>query len=258
MSDQWWKVSRGTDDEVFPAAPVEPLPPEAMPRQQEHGRLEPENGAPSSSGFTGIPENPPAGLAAVDSPERQQLAQNRGPASGNRVPALAATARATGEHPAPDITNTTPPDAPPAVQEVPSAPDAPRRHGNAIADLMRLGGSAVVQPQASVAILIVVGTPQPVRVGQVLTMKDSRLLVGRARQCGCILDDSHVADVHAVLTHELRNDEPGYYIYPLPEWPLDVNAMRVNTPRKLTSGDRIAIGHSELLFVEAELRSSVA
>jgi predicted component of type VI protein secretion system len=126
--------------------------------------------------------------------------------------------------------------------------------------LVRAGrtGDGAVTPVDTAAMLVIVQTPQPVRRGQVIPLKEAKTLVGRGRKVGCLLDDPQVDDFHAVLNCERHQDGTAFWVYPVSEKGLAVNGCWVREGTRLHSGDRIRVGGTELVFFQAELKGAAS
>ncbi|MBM3317097.1 MAG: FHA domain-containing protein [Candidatus Eisenbacteria bacterium] len=122
-----------------------------------------------------------------------------------------------------------------------------------MADALRIGGKEAVAPRLLTALFVIVRTPQPVRLGQIVPLREPRTLIGRGRGVGFFLDDASAAEVHAVVTHQETADGPGFYLYASEFNPTRINGMPADVRTRLHDGDRIEIGSTELVYRETAL-----
>jgi hypothetical protein len=120
-------------------------------------------------------------------------------------------------------------------------------------EVMRTGGNAPTTPVNVAGFLVIVKTPQPVRLGQITPLKAPRTAIGRASGLGCFLDDPSVAEIHAVITHQREQGSTGFFLHAPATAPVYINGASTHKPTRLTSNDRIMAGRSELAFFEVAI-----
>jgi hypothetical protein len=103
-------------------------------------------------------------------------------------------------------------------------------------------------------LIVTARTPQRIRLGQVTTLKEALTVIGRGR-VGCFVDDLAVAQFHAVITYQRAEEGFGFYLHTTGSAITSLNQCATKPPVKLRSGDRIAIGNTELVFFEVVLES---
>jgi hypothetical protein len=143
---------------------------------------------------------------------------------------------------------------PPPLPARPPASSAPPK-GFAQSEAIRIGGAAAIAPTDCVGLVVVVRTPQRVRLGQVTVLKQARNILGRGRGVGCFLDDPGAAEFHAAVVHRRAEEGPGFFLYSAGAAPVAINGSRAGAVTRLRSGDRIEIGATELVFFQTELET---
>jgi pSer/pThr/pTyr-binding forkhead associated (FHA) protein len=109
-----------------------------------------------------------------------------------------------------------------------------------------------------VGVLVIRDTPQRVRRGQVVALREARTLIGRGRKVHVLLDDPGVSEYHAVINYEQRSSMHCFTLYPLGGRTVEVNGNAVRPAACLRTGDRIRVGSSELVFFQVSLKSGAA
>lgn len=140
----------------------------------------------------------------------------------------------------------------------PEPPEIPSEHSQAAApvgfiqsEILRLGGTAPTQAYDRAGFLVVVQTPQRVRLGQIISLRDARNAIGRKTRLGGLADDPDAAETHAVITFETGRDEDGFFLYTSASAPVTLNGRMTGSRTLLRNGHRIVIGKTELVFFEA-------
>lgn len=141
----------------------------------------------------------------------------------------------------------TPPPPPPPEPEMRST----------LVQASRVGDGAVA-PADTAAMLVIVQTPQAVRRGQVISLREAKTVLGRGRRAGCLLDDPQVDDFHAVVNYERRPDGAAFYLYPVSAKGVALNGRFASEVVRLHSGDRIRVGSTELVFFQAALKGETS
>ncbi len=126
-----------------------------------------------------------------------------------------------------------------------------------LANVQQMGRSVAVQPVDIVGMVVITRTLQRVRRGRIIPLREAQLLMGRGSRVGCLLEDRDVADYHAVINHEKREGGYGFFVYPIDSHVVEVNGRPIQADIRLSSGDRIRVGNSEMVFFEATLEKEV-
>ncbi len=137
------------------------------------------------------------------------------------------------------------------LRESPSTPPA-SGFGFRQADVIRVGGVVVSVPVAHVGVIVTTRTPQRVRLGQVTVLKEARTVIGRGR-VGCFVDDPAIAALHAVITYQCAANSSGFYLHTSVSAPTLLNHETPESMVRLRNGDLIALGHTDLVFLEVPL-----
>ena len=119
-------------------------------------------------------------------------------------------------------------------------------------ELIRIGSNRPSAPSGVVGLVVTARTPQRVRLGQVTVLHSARTVIGRGRT-NLFVDDPEVANLHAVITFEHIEQSIGFRLYSHNSAPVIVNGASVGELVQLTNGDRIALGSTELVFLEVLL-----
>jgi len=251
-AENWWAEgpSESGSTPVFEpqgAAPADGAAPEPAPEPQPTQVLPAEQG--------GSQEHPagatlgPGQCPATETPVEPAVAAVQLAPAVQPTPGPAASEGTTPEERAAGIAAEATPGAVPQEPPLPSAA-ALVGAGFSFARAMQQG-QAATRPLDSTAMVVLARTPKRVRRGQVIPLKEARTVLGQGRGAGCLLDDPAVADYHAVITYESRPGESGYYLYPGAG--MKHNGQTPQVAVRLTSGDRLGIGASELVFLTVDL-----
>jgi hypothetical protein len=123
-------------------------------------------------------------------------------------------------------------------------------------ELVRVGRSTATAPTNSLGLLVVRRSPQPVRLGQIVPLRQARHILGRGRGVACYLDDDLAAEFAAVVVHELTVNGSGYVLHvPAPGCAL-VNGAPTHRVTPLSSGDVITIGRNDLVFFQVTFQDA--
>lgn len=244
----WFIVDTSGEDELFPQ-PVAPIPPPA--RAAEPGAAQ---APPRETLLLAVPH---AGSAAP-----AIAADARASEESHEAPPVEAAAQEPEVHLQPDLelNGELTPRAPRVLAEVsqrtpipaPPAPSSSTSVGFLRAELIRVGGTAATPPLDRTGLLVVVRTPQPVRLGQVVPLKDARNVLGRGSGLGCFLDDPGAAEFHAVITYQRQKNNTGFFLHSSSA-AVGLNGVPAAEQAQLASNDRITIGNTELVFLEVQI-----
>ncbi len=138
-----------------------------------------------------------------------------------------------------------------------SLPSSPKPRGFSQSDVPRLGGNAPRQPDDRAGFLVIVCTPQRVRLGQIVNLRNSRNTLGRGCRLGGLADDPGAAEIHAAITFESDSGELGFFLYTNYTAPVMVNGKKAGARTPLGNSDRITIASTQLVFFEALFSGSM-
>jgi len=238
----WFLVDATGEDELFPQPPVAPIPPPARVAAPGPAQTPPRQ--------TVLLAVPPADLAAP------AIAAGGGAsAESYEASPVDAGAQQSEAHPpvlapcAPLVLDEV---SPPTPIPATAAPSHSNSGGFLRAELIRVGGTAATPPLDRIGFLVVVRTPQPVRLGQVVPLKDARNVLGRGSGLGCFLDDPGAAEFHAVITYQRQKNTAGFFLHSSTA-AVGLNGVPAAEQAQLESNDRITIGNTELVFLEVQI-----
>ena len=255
---------KAAEPDVARAEPEQAPKPEGQGETQPSGFQEPGPAVPEESGSWSV-EIP---MEAVPTPPLQEPEWPKEPEGGGQegeddqptkgyepTPPVVSEPRDPEPHsePVPEPSPAPKPTPEPAAPEPKVAPPATADvTANKLVEVLRTG-TGVSAPTDVVALLVITETPQRVRRGQVITLREARTLVGRGRKAACLLDDPNVEDYHAVVNFERHEDGAGFFLHPVSTRGVEINGGSVYGAARLRSGDRVHLGATEMVFFQTDL-----
>jgi hypothetical protein len=123
--------------------------------------------------------------------------------------------------------------------------------GRGLIDLYRHLDSIASAPTDAVGIVVLTRCRNPVRRGQVFNLRQARNLVGCTHKATLHVEGAGVAEHHAVIAFETRDERRGFHLYPL--GCIQVNGTPITDRTPLHSGDHLEIYETEMVFLEVLL-----